>query len=837
MKKLLALVLALVMSMSLVTISNAAFSDAKDIDYKEAVEVMNKVGVLKGIGDNKFEPKAELTREQAAKIIAYLDLGETVAEALPAVKVFNDVAADRWSAKFIAYCADAGYINGVGNGNFDPAGKLTGYAFGKMLLCVLGYDASIEEFTGSNWQIAVAKLMQSNDIAKGASAAASAVLTREEAAQYALNALKATMVEYDNKGTNVTINGAVISTGASKAAEVTVKASASKNTYAGAIDGKLEDTEADVTVQLGEKIYDGKLKLNAETGDNADDFGRAANTWRYDGKKVGTYTTATAILTYTSAVKGGDLYTDLGKVTPKAADIKAVKLNGYNYAAGSTWIQNHVKSGDKNTIGGNGTQIEVYKDSDGKYTFVAVQTFVGQITDFTAAKKDANGDVIEGQEAKISVKAWKGSDWTTTGTFKTDDFTKQDATDKTIVLLTATTDGSTWTIQSAVKAAKVENVAVTGFKANTNVTAGGTTYKYNENAKGANTTYTMTNGATYTFYLDKNGYVVYVEEYTSVSTDYLYVVDVTAQKTNDFSTDKYNVYKVLDMEGKVSTVKALCSKTESAKATTYTDAAAKNAIVTMKDDSKNEGYVKFTTITSKSATLSNNKLDKTQPLVATGIKANAKTVFVLKEGTSSSSSYKTYTGIANVPGYKDASVTAYAVVKDDYATVIFANLVDKTAASSAADELVYLFSTTSTDKAIEGDNEYYIYDAVVNGEKTTIKAASANLGKSGLVKITEYDSDGFVNKVENVSGDKYVPAISLTDKKISYSDPTLTIDTEDYLTTADTVVYMIDSSDDNALTVGTASSLESSKANGTVNVIYVSDKDATVATIYFYGTK
>ena len=38
MKKLLALVLALVMTMSLVTISNAAFSDADKIDHKEAVK-------------------------------------------------------------------------------------------------------------------------------------------------------------------------------------------------------------------------------------------------------------------------------------------------------------------------------------------------------------------------------------------------------------------------------------------------------------------------------------------------------------------------------------------------------------------------------------------------------------------------------------------------------------------------------------------------------------------------------------------------------------------------------------------------------------------------------
>ena len=75
MKKLLALVLALVMSLSLVTISNAAFKDADSIDNKEAVEVMNAVGVLIGDEKGNFNAKDTLTRAQAAKIIAYLDLG------------------------------------------------------------------------------------------------------------------------------------------------------------------------------------------------------------------------------------------------------------------------------------------------------------------------------------------------------------------------------------------------------------------------------------------------------------------------------------------------------------------------------------------------------------------------------------------------------------------------------------------------------------------------------------------------------------------------------------------------------------------------------------------
>ena len=82
MKKLLALVLALVMSMSLVTISNAAFKDADSIDYKEAVDVMNAVGVFVGDEKGNFNAKENLTREQAAKIIAYLELGEKAADAL-----------------------------------------------------------------------------------------------------------------------------------------------------------------------------------------------------------------------------------------------------------------------------------------------------------------------------------------------------------------------------------------------------------------------------------------------------------------------------------------------------------------------------------------------------------------------------------------------------------------------------------------------------------------------------------------------------------------------------------------------------------------------------------
>lgn len=71
---------------------------------------------------------------------------------------FKDVAATHWSAPAIEYCATLGIIDGAGDGNFYPAGKLTGYAFAKMPLTALGHDSKIQGFTGPSWTINVASM-------------------------------------------------------------------------------------------------------------------------------------------------------------------------------------------------------------------------------------------------------------------------------------------------------------------------------------------------------------------------------------------------------------------------------------------------------------------------------------------------------------------------------------------------------------------------------------------------------------------------------------------------------------------------------------------------------
>ncbi len=76
MKKFLSLVLALVMTMSLVTVSAGAkdFTDGSKINYKEAVDVMSAVKVIDGYAEGDFRPSATLTRGAAAKIICNLIL-------------------------------------------------------------------------------------------------------------------------------------------------------------------------------------------------------------------------------------------------------------------------------------------------------------------------------------------------------------------------------------------------------------------------------------------------------------------------------------------------------------------------------------------------------------------------------------------------------------------------------------------------------------------------------------------------------------------------------------------------------------------------------------------
>ena len=198
-KKTLCLVLALALCLSLGTLAFAAnakeFKDVADVDskYYQAVETLVALGVINGTGDNMLSPKATYTREEAAKIAVYLavgvEAGDQIGKTLPTQDPFKDVSKDRWSAPYIAYCASHGILNGVGNGNFEPTGKLTGYAWAKMLCCILGYGQK-DEFIGVDWAINVAKVAINRGVFTGDLAGASNnSITRQQAILFAFNTM------------------------------------------------------------------------------------------------------------------------------------------------------------------------------------------------------------------------------------------------------------------------------------------------------------------------------------------------------------------------------------------------------------------------------------------------------------------------------------------------------------------------------------------------------------------------------------------------------------------------------------------------------------------------
>ena len=168
MKKLLAMVLALVMTMSLAVSANAAFKDVKDINetYAESAEVLANLGVFKGYEDGSFNPKGDITRAEVAAIVYRIytgDVKDVQAKNYETYNKFADMAGAGWAKGYIGYCANAAFIKGYPDGNFKPAGKVTGYEALTMILRAVGYDKN-NEFTGADWALNVAQIAQKNGI-------------------------------------------------------------------------------------------------------------------------------------------------------------------------------------------------------------------------------------------------------------------------------------------------------------------------------------------------------------------------------------------------------------------------------------------------------------------------------------------------------------------------------------------------------------------------------------------------------------------------------------------------------------------------------------------------
>ena len=717
MKKLLALVLALVMSMSLVTISNAAFKDADSIDYKEAVDVMNAVGVFVGDEKGNFNAKENLTREQAAKIIAYLELGSKAADALPGGATFTDVASTRWSAGFVGYCAQAGIVSGVGDSKFDPAGQLTALQFGKMLLVELGYDAKAEGMVGTDWAINTSKLMAGTKLMDGISGSVNQVLTREKAAQMCLNALEAPMVTYDTKGSTITVDGTKINFGASVAKYETSTVAKDQNI------SKEKLTSGEYTVELGEKLYK-DLKKNSTT----DAFERPATEWMLKAKSIGTYADA-ADLSYTATVEIGTIYSDLG--LSKGIDDSKVTYYEDGRNQSSTWTQDIVK-GSKVEKGGNGTLLEVYYNDDAEsLTVIAINTYVGKIT--------ASYKASTTKDAYVTFTAKTGSG----STYETDDsYSKDD-----IVLYTYSSKAGDAGVKSMALAEKVTG-KMNGFTAEKNVTVDGTTYKKSANGTSITPGMNTSVGKDVSVYLDQYGYAAFVDADDTLQ----YAVILAYEKGSRLESARA---KLLFTDGTTKKVDVKALKKNDGTTVTpvnLADYASANSDLNQYDVvsytvNSDEEYTLTLAADARDAVVGSAKITKGIPSLAgtasgdgynvgtanSGrLYANGKTTFLVIDESGTDTTYTSYTGIANVPNieWKSGTYTAPITLLTEGNTIAKIVVVAKTKVASETNNL-YISDGSKAVTFIKGGSAgqsytkdlgyYYEYDAIIDGAETKIK--------------------------------------------------------------------------------------------------------------------
>ena len=110
----------------------------------------------------------------------------------------TDIAAN-WARGFINYCYVRGIIAGRGDNTFDPSANVTGVEAAKMLLAALGYNADIEGLVGPDWALNTAALAQQLGIFRNFTKDVSEPLNRDDAALLIYNALDVELIqEYRN---------------------------------------------------------------------------------------------------------------------------------------------------------------------------------------------------------------------------------------------------------------------------------------------------------------------------------------------------------------------------------------------------------------------------------------------------------------------------------------------------------------------------------------------------------------------------------------------------------------------------------------------------------------
>ena len=763
-KKVLALVLAVVMIMGTVAVASAKdYKDVKSSDnYAEAIDILSTLGILDGFEDGTFKADGKLTRAQAAKIVAIVHNAATTGTIKGAAAVadlysnaqnsFVDCN-DSWALPFINYCRITGLADGMTKTTYAPNRQLTGVQWLKLMLTTLNFDTAKEGYTGTGWDVNV--LNRANEIGLTAGLAKGwkgiAEVTRGEAAQILVNALKACLVEYGQLIKNYPTTGTATATHPWKAAFVSNE--------------QVNKTD----MRLAEKMGVSITRMY-------DVFGRPGYLWSYKTAWSKFYMDA-PLASFTTATTACDILVGAGiaKNSTKAMtfdyflDGQLVKTATYTHV-------NKACEANALVLGDTGALLQVFSNGSNNVIVTCINTRLAKITNVNTNAKHGNlgghtdltlytGNKFANTTGNYSIAGMteyaKGYVLTYASLIESVRLSAPYAgniyTGDAVVETSATSTESHTVYHNnpgyfvVVKAAESKDQKLTGRALSTTAmltvdgvkTPTAAMYVLDE----GNVQATATVGKTLTFFRDQYDNLIGDKE---IGTEYSYgVVTGIVWITNGASysdaqfasagfvaagANEATDIKVVKAGLTEANVDALAGTESGVQGSianhTVATVKAQNNYYTNNFAGNNYAVVKYTesdgsytliyndpTVT----TLTTTTVDATKPMLEAGYIADENTVFTVRTGANT---YVSYTGIKNVPTIKNAIVVAVRESATSFVSFVYVDARNAIFAGSSTVAYVYAPAVSYEEKDV-----YYTYDGLfINGEKTSINVPKTLVG-------------------------------------------------------------------------------------------------------------
>lgn len=473
-------------------------------------------------------------------------------------------------------------------------------------------------------------------------------------------------------------------------------------------------------------------------------------------------------------------------------------------------------------------------DDSNDVVITVINSYVAQVDgDYDKNDEELELDILD--EAFVDVKDT---------TLSSDDFDYLDSySDEDYVLITVANKE----IKTIDLAETVEG-KVTAYTEKKNVTVDGTKYEYSKNYTDAvkedsNLSYDLNDA--YTLVLDANGYVIYTDG-TAGHNDYVYVAKmdyaggakkslegdayfidgtnkvITIDNDDDFDARDYgNWYSYNEKSNGKYELEAIPTDKDTDTFYGSVSTSVNKGVVT--ENGKSTVYVNDTNATGS------GKIDK--------VKANNDTIFVVNDDDDVTA----YTGIKNVPDItakdsKNGAVTVAVVMDDDYADVVYIYSADMSISGDSGDR-VYLLEEGPNASVDKDDNKYYEYDAIVNGEITTVKATDKNL-KIGLYQNVSYDENGYMDDqdlVKGTSDDDFKAYEKITE--ISYKAGVLSLNKNDVVLADSYKIFVNDDGDGKTTTPSSLAKNFGVDGTYSESVFVFEDDNDEAVEVYVYKIK